>query len=253
MKISYRLRLVRRTDYLAIWLSPNFTTFPPRLATHTEKLTHTPCVAWETLLYVIIFTDSEINEGWRRRQLHSFEGELCQRNICAEFSSLASGIEQKEKKGESRAPPTTQQMSLNEPVQLKSVLIITCGRTRLKIVELNFLRCSGRLKASLVGFCMPGSSEILEAWIGRKALELWRRVFTTSSGQVTTAPAVPATLLNITTLVSLVKHNISVITVYLRSHRIMENLRKKFDRRWPQYLGWAHDAVYYNVNIYAKW
>lgn len=39
----------------------------------------------------------------------------------------------------------------------------TCGRTRLRIVELNFLRCSGRRKASLVGFCIPGSSEILDA------------------------------------------------------------------------------------------
>lgn len=72
---------------------------------------------------------------------------------------------------------------------------ITWGLTRRKIVELNFLRCSGRLKASLVGFCIPGSSEILDAWTGTKALELCKRVFTTSNGHVTTAPAVPATLL----------------------------------------------------------
>lgn len=113
----------------------------------------------------------------------------------------------RKRRRKNKAPPTTQQMSLNEPVQFKSVFVVTCGRTRLKIVELNFLRCSGRLKASLVGFCMPGSSEILEAWMGRKAFELWRRVFTTSSGQVTIAPAVPATLLNKTILVRFPKFN----------------------------------------------
>lgn len=71
---------------------------------------------------------------------------------------------------------------------------VTCGLTRRKMVELNFRRCSGRLRASLVGFCRPGSSEILEACTGMKAFELCSRVLTTSSGQVTTAPAVPATL-----------------------------------------------------------
>lgn len=95
-------------------------------------------------------------------------------------------------------------VSLNDFVVLIK-LEFTCGLTRRKMVELNFLRCSGRRRASLVGFCMPGISDILDAWTGRKAFELWRRVLTTSSGQVTTAPAVPATLLGeMKTLVKLI-------------------------------------------------
>lgn len=70
----------------------------------------------------------------------------------------------------------------------------TCGLTRRKMVELNFRRCSGRLRASLVGFCNPGNSEILDACTGIKAFELCKRVLTTSKGHVITAPAVPATL-----------------------------------------------------------
>ena len=65
----------------------------------------------------------------------------------------------------------------------------------MSIVELNFLRCSGRLKAEYE-FCTLDVSEIRAERVGvdKKAFELCRRVFTTSNGHVTTAPAVPATL-----------------------------------------------------------
>lgn len=75
----------------------------------------------------------------------------------------------------------------------------TCGRIRLKIVELNFLRCSGRRSALCVEeFWMPVKSEEVRedlcTGLGRKAFELCNLVLTTSNGHVTTAPAVPATL-----------------------------------------------------------
>lgn len=130
---------------------------------------------------------TKVNE----EDLHSFWGEFYRQNFCAKLSSVTSGTEQREEKETAVAREGTK-MNLFAMRVTRSGF--TCGLTRRKMVELNFRRCSGRRRASLVGFCSPGSSEILEACTGMKALELCKRVLTTSSGQVTTAPAVPATL-----------------------------------------------------------
>uniref|UniRef100_W8B9C6 Uncharacterized protein n=1 Tax=Ceratitis capitata TaxID=7213 RepID=W8B9C6_CERCA len=66
---------------------------------------------------------------------------------------------------------------------------ITCGCDLLrKMVVLNLRRCSGR-NNSLAPFVEPGGSRRVGP---RKELELCKRVLTTSKGQVTTAPTVPA-------------------------------------------------------------
>lgn len=58
------------------------------------------------------------------------------------------------------------------------------------MVVLNLRRCSGR-NNSLAPLVEPGGSRRVGP---RKALELCKRVLTTSKGHVTTAPTVPAVL-----------------------------------------------------------
>lgn len=144
---------------------------------------------------------SEMSEGWSAMLYILFQANFVSEIFAQCFRRW---LLERNREEEKEMDTGRHKVGLNDFVVLIN-LEFTCGLTRRKMVELNFLRCSGRRRASLVGFCMPGSSDILDAWTGRKAFELWRRVLTTSSGQVTTAPAVPATLLGeMKTLVKLI-------------------------------------------------
>lgn len=148
----------------------------------------------------VYHSDISDNESERRLitkivNLHSVSVEFYRRIFFSTFLSVTSGTEHREKKRKGEMGWRGHKKVWVMMSFVHMWLWFTCGLDRLNMVELNFRRCSGRRKASLVGFCIPGSSEILDACTGEKAFELCKRVFTTSNGHVTTAPAVPATLL----------------------------------------------------------
>lgn len=71
---------------------------------------------------------------------------------------------------------------------------ITCGCDLLRnIVVLSLRRCSGRNSSDWPPFAGPPAFSATRAGV-MKAVELCRRVLTTSNGHVTTAPTVPAEL-----------------------------------------------------------
>lgn len=128
-----------------------------------------------------------------KNELHSSSVEFYRKRLCTTL--LVSSVMEQRVKKDARY---TCKQAFMAYIKVSRQIIITWGLIRLKIVELNFLRCSGRRNASLVyEFCTPANSERRDdRLIGKKAFELCKRVFTTSNGHVTTAPAVPATLKN---------------------------------------------------------